>query len=95
MWCGRPAVVTEVAGNTEVCVDNETGFVVPAPTVPLLADALERAWERREDWQSMGQSARAERQIPRDPVGLFAEHLRCCASRAHKGLGMNESELTA
>ena len=37
MWCGRPAVVTEVAGNTEVCVDNVTGFVAPAPTV---ADSL-------------------------------------------------------
>ena len=49
MWCSRPAVVTEVAGNTEVCVDNETGLVVPVPTVPLLADTLERAWERRED----------------------------------------------
>lgn len=29
MWCGRPAVVTQVAGNAEVCVDDETGFVAP------------------------------------------------------------------
>lgn len=82
MWCGRPALVTDVAGNTEVCIDNETGFVAPAPTVQLLADTLERAWERREDWQRMGEAARAraERDIPRDPIGLFAERVINCAS---------------
>ena len=84
MWCGRPAVVTQVAGNTEVCVDNETGFVAPAPTVSLLADTLQRAWDRREDWQSMGQAARAraESLIPKDPIALFAEKLRSCAVKA-------------
>jgi glycosyltransferase involved in cell wall biosynthesis len=84
MWCGRPAVVTDVAGNAEMCVDNETGFVVPAPTVSLLADTLERAWKRREDWQSMGQAARAraESQIPRNPIALFAEKLESCADIA-------------
>jgi glycosyltransferase involved in cell wall biosynthesis len=87
MWCGRPAVVTDVAGNSEVCFDNETGFVAPAPTVPLLADALERAWSRRSDWQSMGQAARAwaESQIPRDPIALFAERLKSCAAPIGSG----------
>lgn len=81
MWCGRPAVVTDVAGNTEVCVDNETGFVAPAPTVSLLADTLERAWKRRKEWQRMGQAARAraENQIPRDPISVFSEKLKSCA----------------
>lgn len=80
MWCSRPAVVTDVAGNTEVCVDNETGFVAPAPTVALLADTLERAWNRREDWQRMGQAARARADsvIPRDPVTVFCERLEAC-----------------
>jgi glycosyltransferase involved in cell wall biosynthesis len=88
MWCGRPAVVTDVAGNTEVCVDNETGFVAPAPTVALLADTLQRAWERREDWQRMGQAARAraESQIPRDPIAVFAERLRSCADTTRQVL---------
>lgn len=88
MWCGRPAVVTEVAGNTEVCVDNETGFVAPAPTVPLLAETLQRAWDRREDWQGMGQAARAraESQIPRDPIAMFAERLRSCVDRTRQAL---------
>jgi glycosyltransferase involved in cell wall biosynthesis len=86
MWCGRPAVVTDVAGNTEVCVDNETGFVAAAPTVALLADALQRAWDRREDWQRMGQAARAraESQIPRDPIAVFADRLRSCVDTARQ-----------
>lgn len=80
MWSARPAVVTDVAGNTEMCIDNETGFVAPAPTVPLLADTLQRAWDRREDWQRMGQAARAraESHIPKDPIALFAENLKGC-----------------
>jgi glycosyltransferase involved in cell wall biosynthesis len=84
MWCGRPAVVTDVAGNTEICVDNETGFVAPAPTVPLLADTLQRAWDQREAWQSMGQAARAraESQIPKNPIALFTEKLKACAESA-------------
>jgi len=81
MWCGRPAIVTDVAGNAEVCVDNETGFVAPAPTASLLAGTLQRAWDRRFDWQLMGQAARAraESQIPRDPIAVFAEKLKNCA----------------
>jgi glycosyltransferase involved in cell wall biosynthesis len=94
MWCGRPAVVTDVAGNAEVCVDNETGFVVPAPTVSSLADTLQRAWERREDWHRMGQAARAraESQIPRDPIALFAEKLiSCVAATRHVRAAANPS----
>ena len=81
MFCGRPAVVTDVGRTAELCVDNETGFIASAPTISLLADALERAWNRRGDWQRMGQAARAraERQIPKDAIALFAEKLTNCA----------------
>jgi glycosyltransferase involved in cell wall biosynthesis len=86
MWCGRPAVVTDVAGNAEVCADNETGFVAPAPTVSSLADTLQRAWDRREEWQRMGQAARAraESLIPKNPITLFAEKLSSCAAEAYQ-----------
>jgi len=82
MWCARPAVVTDVGGNTEVCVDNETGFVAPAPTAPLLAGTLERAWERRNDWQRIGQAARerADSLIPRNPIAEFCERLKFSAA---------------
>jgi glycosyltransferase involved in cell wall biosynthesis len=82
MWCGRPAVVTDVGGNAELCVDNETGFVAPAATVSCFAQTLQRAWEGRNEWRRMGQAARArvESRMPRDPVALFCERLKACAA---------------
>jgi glycosyltransferase involved in cell wall biosynthesis len=80
MWCERPAVVTDVGGNAELCVDNETGFIAPAATVSSFGCALERAWERRKEWAQMGQAARVrvERQVPKDPIGQFCERLKSC-----------------
>lgn len=82
MWCGRPALVTDVGGTTEMCIDGETGFVSPAPTVGLLEQTLERAWACRQNWQLMGQAARrhAEQLIPTDPVGEFCQQLMECVS---------------
>ena len=84
MWCGRPAVVTDVGGNAELCVDNETGFVAPAATVSSFSHTLQRAWERRKEWPQMGQAARTrvENQIPKDPVALFCERLKVCAAKS-------------
>ena len=81
MWCGRPSVVTDVGGNAELCLDDESGFVASAATVSCFAHALERAWNRRKDWLQMGHAARArvEIQIPKDPVGVFCEQLKTCA----------------
>jgi glycosyltransferase involved in cell wall biosynthesis len=80
MWCQRPAVVTDVGGNAEMCLNEETGFVAAAPTVKFLAEALERAWLRRADWQDMGLAARAraEQLVPKDPVGAFCQQLLDC-----------------
>ncbi len=82
MWCGRPAVVTDVGGNAELCLDNETGFVAPAATLSSFAHTLQRAWERRMEWPRLGQAARArvENQVPKDPVGLFCDRLKACAA---------------
>jgi len=82
MWCGRPAVVTDVGGNAEVCVDDETGFVAPAATVSSFSHTLQWAWERRKEWLHLGRAARArvENQMPKDPVALFCERLKACAA---------------
>lgn len=82
MWCERPAVVTDVGRTAELCVDNETGFMASAATVSSFGDALERAWQRRQDWVRMGQAARAraEKLVPTDPVGEFCERLTASAS---------------
>jgi glycosyltransferase involved in cell wall biosynthesis len=85
MWCGRPAVVTDIGGNAEMCVDDETGFVAAAPAVNILDQTLERAWSRRDQWQDMGRKARvrAEQAVPKDPVGDFCRHLAGPANNNH------------
>lgn len=83
MWCGRPAVVTNIGGNAEMCVDRETGFVAAAPTLGLFEQALECAWDCRDNWENMGKLARArtERLIPKDPVGQFCKKLLECTEK--------------
>lgn len=77
MWCKRPAVVTDVGDNGVLCLDDQTGFVADAPTVGSFSTALERAWNRREEWPQMGESARrrVEALMPSDVVGEFCERL--------------------
>jgi glycosyltransferase involved in cell wall biosynthesis len=58
MICGRPSVVTDVGGHTEWVNEPSIGFVAEAPSASSLNKALERAWEARERWESIGQHAR-------------------------------------
>jgi glycosyltransferase involved in cell wall biosynthesis len=83
MWCARPAVVTDVGGNAELCVDGETGFIATSATLACFAHTLERAWERRKEWPRMGLAARArvESEIPKDPVAVFCKRLKDCAAQ--------------
>jgi len=80
MWCGRPALVTDVGGNAELCLDGKTGFVAEAPVVSSVARALERAWSERHDWFRLGQAGRVhvEAVVPSDPVGLICRSLQAC-----------------
>jgi len=57
MACGRAAVVTDVGGNTELIVENETGFVAPSPTTGAFSLALENAWHQKDNLQQLGQNA--------------------------------------
>jgi L-malate glycosyltransferase len=57
MICGRPAVVTDIGGNTEMITENVTGFVAEAPSVFSFSHALERAWNNKDKWKDMGLSA--------------------------------------
>jgi glycosyltransferase involved in cell wall biosynthesis len=93
MLCARPAVVTDVGGNAELCVDGETGFVAAAPAMCILEQTLERAWNYRHEWQRIGDAARirAERLIPSDPIGDFCgEILECASSGSNSQLGSGE-----
>jgi glycosyltransferase involved in cell wall biosynthesis len=77
MLCGRPVVATDVAGNSEVVEDGVSGFLAEAPTVPSMANALERLWLRRTDLQDMSIAAatRIREMIPADPVDLFSANI--------------------
>ncbi len=95
MWCGRPAILTDVGGNAEMCVDGGTGFIAPAATVASVAEAMERAWQRRNEWQDMGKAARAraEALVPRNPIRIFADKLKSCTGRKPVEAQLNEVAL--
>lgn len=57
MMCGRMPIVTNIGRAAELIDDNHSGFVAPAATVELIDDALERAWQRRHEWQEIGANA--------------------------------------
>lgn len=78
MLCGRPAIVTNIGGNSEIIEDNVSGFIATAPQVECLDEALERAWHKRIAWYEMGQVAanQVKKVIPSDPIGLFVDDLK-------------------
>jgi glycosyltransferase involved in cell wall biosynthesis len=78
MLCGRPAIVTDVAGHRELVRDGLNGFIAKAPTVELLNDAMNRAWENRDRLREMGQAAaRDVRQwVSADPTEDFVRELQ-------------------
>lgn len=77
MLCGRPSIVTNVAGNPELVQDNHTGFLAAGPTIDLFDEAMERAWRRRAEWKAIGTAARASvrERVPENPPEVFADRL--------------------
>jgi glycosyltransferase involved in cell wall biosynthesis len=73
----RVSIVTDVAGNTELIVDNISGFVAPSPTINHLQEAMERAWCNQGNWRLMGHRAGdlARQNISPNPAMVFAERL--------------------
>ncbi|MGH9718179.1 MAG: glycosyltransferase [Candidatus Acidiferrales bacterium] len=77
MLCHRACVVTDVASHRELVHDNTNGFLAKAPTMDLLDEAMNRAWENRHRLQEMGEvAARDVRQwVSSDPTGDFVREL--------------------
>jgi glycosyltransferase involved in cell wall biosynthesis len=88
MLCGRMAITTNVGRASELIDDNESGFIAPAATVELLDDALERAWQKRHEWQAIGQRAataiRSRHSL--QPAVDFADRILGVASQSAKRL---------
>jgi glycosyltransferase involved in cell wall biosynthesis len=77
LTCGRPAVVTKVAGNKEVVVDGETGIFAESCSVESLNKALEKAWGHKSEWGTMGQKAHewAKENLDPYPVETFYKQI--------------------
>lgn len=60
MYCGRPAVTTDVGGNAEYCEHLVSGFIADYPTPNALARVMELAWEKRANWEEMGKAAQTK-----------------------------------
>lgn len=59
MACGLPVVATDVGGNADLVQDGVTGQIVPAGSVPALADALCRWADDPSGRQAAGAAGRA------------------------------------
>ena len=77
MMCGRPGIVTNEGGTSEIVEEGRTGFIANAAKVDELDHAMERAWAVREDWESIGKAAgRAVRAMaPANPAASFTDKL--------------------
>jgi glycosyltransferase involved in cell wall biosynthesis len=77
MLSGRPCIVTNVAGNTELIEDNVNGFIAESPSVTAVDEAMERAWQNRHLWKTMGECAATSirRLVPAEPAHVFADEL--------------------
>jgi glycosyltransferase involved in cell wall biosynthesis len=67
MACGRPAVVTRAGGNPELVEDGVQGWVCPGMHPEVLRETLERAWQARDRWSTMGEAAYRKIQSVIDP----------------------------
>jgi glycosyltransferase involved in cell wall biosynthesis len=77
MLHSRVVIATDVGGNAEAVVDNETGFIAASPTERDLDEALERAWAARSRWREMGLAGGCHIRtlVPKNPVRAFADRL--------------------
>ena len=77
MMCGRPVIVADAGGTSEILRDGEHGFLATAAAEDAMDDALERAWQRRNDWPAIGKAAAAHVRTlyPADPCAAFADRL--------------------
>jgi glycosyltransferase involved in cell wall biosynthesis len=94
MLCARVAIVTDVAGNSEVVEDNVTGFLAAAPTEDALDEAMERAWQRRSEWRTIGElaSRSIRASVPADPAQSLADVLVGIADGEPRRHGLSAAE---
>lgn len=77
MMCGRMGIVTDVGGVSEVVEDDITGFIASGVSFQEIDKVLERAWQRRYEWENIGKEAfiSIRQLIPPYPERIFADKL--------------------
>ncbi|SDR69188.1 glycosyltransferase family 4 protein [Christiangramia echinicola] len=77
MAYGRMVITTKVGDAERLVKNKETGFLIAAPTIDLIDEALEAAWENREKWIEMGKAGYTHLYdiIKKDPIEDFAAKL--------------------
>ena len=77
MSLGRMVIATNVGGNAEIIEDEYSGFIAEANEKDF-ENAMERAWNRRGEWESMGIKASEviKDKIPESPEKYFATLLK-------------------
>ena len=100
MSCGRPPIVAVAGGAAELVDDGVEGFVAGAATEDDFDAAMERAWQRRHEWEAIGRqaAARVAREVPADPCATFADRLEAIhstVSRPHGGGRLHRRPATA
>jgi len=58
MAMGRPIIATDIGGNAEAVVDNETGFIIPPNNSDELAERIMTLYENAGKRRAMGEKAR-------------------------------------
>ena len=74
MSAGRPVIISNAGGNAEIVEEGITGFV-GWPNEESFEEAMDRAWEKREQWESIGNNAAKfiSENIPKYPENDFAK----------------------
>jgi len=76
MAAGRIVMISKAGGNTELLDEEVTGFS-GHPNEESFGEAMERAWNRRDEWEAMGKEAAKQiaAVVPKSPEKDFVEHL--------------------
>jgi glycosyltransferase involved in cell wall biosynthesis len=77
MAAGRPVIVSRAGGNTELMEEPVTGFSGEANETAF-DEALERAWQRRDQWEQIGIAAAESirRKVPQLPEKEFVNTIK-------------------
>ena len=75
MNCERPVISTNLGDASRFIEDGVNGFLLAAPDAHLLDDAMERAWNKRHEWEGMGKLARERlwQEINEHPISQVEE----------------------